>query len=44
MIGYQKTFPRYVVFGTKYSDGLGLTKIKAKQTAAKICITINTQE
>ena len=36
-MGYQRTIPRGIVFGTKYSGGLGFTHIGAIQTAQKIC-------
>ena len=36
-MGYQRTIPRGIVFGTKFSGGFGFTHIGAIQTAQKIC-------
>ena len=34
-MGFQRTIPQGIVFGTKYLGGLGFTHIGAKQTAQK---------
>eukprot|EP00957_Ditylum_brightwellii_P104025 7925483-Ditylum_brightwellii.AAC.1 len=36
-MGYSRTFPYAVVFGSKFSGGLGFTQIMVAQLSAKIC-------
>eukprot|EP00957_Ditylum_brightwellii_P059397 4509901-Ditylum_brightwellii.AAC.1 len=37
---YSRTFPSAVVFGSRFSGGLGFTHVKAAQMGAKICNAI----
>eukprot|EP00957_Ditylum_brightwellii_P020765 1565621-Ditylum_brightwellii.AAC.1 len=39
-MGYCRTFSSAVVFGSKFSGGLGFTNVTAAQTGAKICNAI----